>query len=93
MSKPRHDGPVAHSFIRRRLLLYLFKQKYPNAAEFGDDESDVEIDRQLNNLKHDRRISNINCFDEVYYESLLRCDFDQEQACQMLLHNRPNLVN
>lgn len=93
MIKSRHAGPVAHSFIRRKLLLYLFKQTYPDSAEFGDEESDAEVDRRLTKLKRDQRLSNIHCPDEVYYECLLRCDFDQDKTCQMLLNSRPNLVN
>lgn len=91
--KPRHEGAVAHSFIRRRLLNCLFKQKYPNAIEFGENEVDAEVDRRIKNLKEDNRVSRIVCTPEVYYECLIRSNFEHDQACEMLRHNRPNLVN
>lgn len=91
--KPKHDGHVAHSFIRRKLLHYLFKQRYPSSAAFGDNEIDMDIDRRIGDLRHDKRLAHITCTDEVFYECLLRSNFEHDQACQMLLHNRPNLVN
>ena len=90
---PRHGGQPAHSFIRRKLLLLLFKQKYPNSIDFGDDLIDGDIDRRIARLKDSTRNQDIACSDEVYYECLIRADFDHDTALNILRHNRPNLVS
>ncbi|CAF3815432.1 unnamed protein product, partial [Adineta steineri] len=88
----RHGGLPAHSFIRRKLLLLLFKQIYPESIEIGcDDYIDSDIDRRIGNLKQSDRNQDICSSDDVYYECLIRANFDEARALEMLRSNRPNL--
>jgi hypothetical protein len=91
MIKPKHDGHVSHSFIRRQLLFQLFQQKYPDAMAVGDQETNIDIDRRIGDLrKNDRRP---DPKDEIYFECLLRTHFESDKAIDMLRQNRPNLVS
>ncbi|CAF1500191.1 unnamed protein product, partial [Adineta steineri] len=88
----RHGGLPAHSFIRRKLLLLLFKQIYPESIEIGsDDYIDSDIDRRIGTLKQSDRNQDICPSDDVYYECLIRANFDEARALEMLRSNRPNL--
>ncbi|CAF4929174.1 unnamed protein product [Rotaria sp. Silwood1] len=87
----RHGGRPAHSFIRRKLLLFLYKQKYPYSLEFDDDLIDSEIDQRIHQLKQKDRVRDSSCGDEVYYECLIRANLDDDIALEILRHNRPNL--
>ncbi|CAF4776629.1 unnamed protein product, partial [Rotaria sp. Silwood2] len=88
---PRHGGRPAHNFIRRKLLLFLYKQKYPQSIEFGDELIDDEIDRLVRELKQKDESHDRSSGDEVYFECLIRTNFDKEAAVNILRHNRPNL--
>ncbi|CAF3298632.1 unnamed protein product [Rotaria socialis] len=88
---PKHGGRSAHSFIRRKLLLVLFKQKYPDSAEVGDEFIDEDIDQKIRDLKHRDTNPNPTGGDEIYVECLLRASFDLEIAYGILRNNRPNL--
>ncbi|CAF3657312.1 unnamed protein product [Rotaria sordida] len=88
---PRHAGRPAHSFIRRKLLLLLYKQNYPHSIEFGDELIDEEIDQRVRQLKQRDGGQDASCGDEVYFECLIRTNFDKEAALDILRHNRPNL--
>ncbi|CAF1348064.1 unnamed protein product [Rotaria magnacalcarata] len=88
---PQHGGRPAHSYIRRKLLLSLFKQKYPDSAEVGDEFIDEDIDQKIRELKHRDTNPNPTDGDEVYVECLLRASFDHEIAYGILRNNRPNL--
>ncbi|CAF1251018.1 unnamed protein product [Rotaria sordida] len=88
---PRHAGRPAHSFIRRKLLLLLYKQNYPHSIEFGDEVIDEQIDQCVRQLKQRDRGQDASCSDEVYFECLIRTNFDNEAALDILRHNRPNL--
>ncbi len=91
--KPKHTARVPHSFIRRKLLLLLFQQKYTNATELGSQYMDEDMDRRISELKHRDDNRPTGSSDEVYYECLLRTNFEQDKALEILRHNRPNLVN
>ncbi|UJR09583.1 hypothetical protein I4U23_013818 [Adineta vaga] len=86
-----HGGPPAHSFIRRRLLLFLFKQQYPDSIAYGDDIINGDIDRRVEILKQKDRNRDMSFGNEIYYECLIRTKFDESSALEMLQTKRPNL--
>lgn len=88
----RHGSRPTHSFIRRKLLLLLYKQKYPDSIEVGDDYIDMDIDIKIYQLKHKDRNPEPQSGDEVYYECLLRANFDENIALDILRNHRPDLV-
>jgi hypothetical protein len=61
--------------------------------EVGDQETEVDIDRRIGDLRRNDRNPTPGSTDEVYYECLLRTQFEQDKALDMLRHNRPNLVH
>lgn len=89
----KHGNPPPHSFIRRKLLVALLKQKNPSAIEFGNQMIEDEVDERVRRLKNKDRGSNPQSRDDVYYECLLRSHFDEDKAVAMLRNNRPNLVS
>ena len=88
----RHTDSVAHSFIRRKLLTFLFKQKYPDAFIVGNEEVDGTIDYQVSELKAHDSPRDSTTSDEVYYECLLRTNYQTDRAIEMLTSKRPNLI-
>ncbi len=90
---PRHGGRPVHSFIRRKLLLLLFKQINPTAIEFGDEVVDDEIEQKVARLRQQDQHRDTDAGNEVYFECLIRANFDHQTALNLLKNNRPNLVN
>ncbi|CAF4044021.1 unnamed protein product [Rotaria sp. Silwood2] len=82
----------AHSFIRRKLAISLFKLENPHSSKVGDNYIDQTIDQKIRHLKqHDNGID-VPRTDDVYIECLIRSNFSDNEALQMLRHNRPNLT-
>ncbi|CAF1129583.1 unnamed protein product [Adineta ricciae] len=88
---PQHGAPTPHSYIRRTLLLLLFKQLYPSSVELGDEIIDGDIDRRVENLKMRDKDKNLSTSNEVYFECLIRARFDEDVALEILRTKRPNL--
>lgn len=80
------------SFMRRRLARIALKQRYPDAREFDDDLTDSSIDTRVAMLKQKHMQKSTPLSDEVYMESFIRKNFDENEALDMLLTNPPNLV-
>jgi len=51
-----------------------------------------DIDARIRRLRENDKSHGIVSSDEVYYECLIRANFDQNTALEILRHNRPNLV-
>ena len=82
------DGPVASSFIRRRLALLLCEQKHPDLVELHNEV----LDQLVRSLRAQDREHNQPGSDEIYIECLIRANLDLEQAIVILRDQRPNLV-
>jgi hypothetical protein len=78
--------------MRRKLLILLFKQKYPDSVAFGDQAIEEDVDRKIGQLKQRNRHGFASLPDEIFIECLIRAKYDEDAAFQMLTHNRPNLV-
>lgn len=89
----KYNTPVSQAFIRRKLGIFLFKQKYPDAAQVGDNYIEETIDHKIYSLKKKDEGTNVSRTDEIYIECLIRSNFNESDALRMLRNNRPNLVH
>jgi hypothetical protein len=90
---PRHGGRAAHSFIRRKLLVLLLKQRNPDLSDVDDDFFDGEIGYKIGRLRQNDNGPDAGSGDEVYFECLIRANFDEQAALEILRNKRPNFVN
>ncbi|CAF0776980.1 unnamed protein product [Rotaria sordida] len=88
----QYDTPPTLGFILRKLALVSFKQKNPHSIEVGDDYIDQTIDQKIRLLKQYDNQMNIPRTDDVYVVCLIRSNFNENEAIEMLHHNRPNLT-
>ena len=86
------DASPPPSFIRRRIALLAFKQKYPDTAAVGDQLTEEQIDQEIRLLKQSNPNKNSITTDDVLVDCLIRSNFDQVQALDRLINNPPNLV-
>jgi hypothetical protein len=87
-----YNANPSASFIRRRLARLSFRQIYPESRSVDDDTLDTAVDTKISSLKEKHRQKNAPCTDHVYMECLIRANFDETEALQILKHNPPNLV-
>ena len=88
----KYNTPPTYSFIRRKLAILLYTQNHPGSVEFDNDIIDQRIDQHIRFLKQNDRQTNVNRTDEVYIECLIRSNFNENEALEILYNRRPNLV-
>jgi hypothetical protein len=87
-----YNIPPTPSFIRRKLAILLYRQNNSGSVEFDNDIINQRIDQHIRSLKQNDRQTNVNRTDEVYIECLIRSNFDENEALEILCNRRPNLV-
>jgi hypothetical protein len=82
----------SQNFIRRKIAHFSLKQKNQESDDSDDDSIDRKIDRKISLLKQNDRQTDAPRTDNVYTECLIRGDFNDKKALEILRHHRPNLV-
>jgi len=70
----------------------LWKQVHPDLIDFGDEIIDEQIEQNITRLRQHDRHRESDGGDEVYFECLIRANFDERAAIDILNNKRPNLV-
>jgi hypothetical protein len=84
-----YNASPTSNFIRRKIALLTLKKKNPQSEEIVIDQT---IDQKIRSLKQNDSQTNVPRTDEIYIECLIRSNFAENQALDILRHNRPNLV-
>ncbi len=82
----------SQNFIRRKIAHFSLKQKNRESDDSDDDSIDRKIDRKISSLKQKDGQTDAPRTDQVYTECLIRGDFNEKKALEILRHHRPNLV-
>ncbi len=88
----KYNIPPPHNFIRRKIALLAFQQKNSESDEVDDDLIDQTFDQKVLSLKQKDPQTNVPRTDHVYIECLIRGNFNEDKAFEILRRNRPNLV-
>ena len=88
----KYNTPPPHNFIRRKIALLAFQQKNSESGEVDDNAIDQTFDQKVVLLKQKDPQTNVPRTDHVYIECLIRANFDDDEAFDILRRNRPNLV-
>ncbi|CAF0734969.1 unnamed protein product [Adineta steineri] len=88
-----YNAFISHSFVRRKLAILLLKQNKKNSIE-NDDENYLEqvIDQHIIALQFLDKQRDVSRTDDVYIECLIRSNFNENQALEILISKRPNLI-
>ena len=87
-----YNEPPPPTFIRHKLARLLFKQKNREFLHADDNVVDLVIHQNILLLKEKDKQTNVPRTDHVYIECLIRADFNDEEALDILCNERPNLV-
>ncbi len=88
----QYNTPPPNTFIRRKIALLAFQQKNSKSYKVDDNLIDQRFDQKIFLLRQKDPETNVPRTDQVYVECLIRANFDDDEAFDILRHNRPNLV-
>ncbi|CAF3343835.1 unnamed protein product [Rotaria socialis] len=88
----KYNAVPTQTFILRRLALLVFKNTYPDSIAAGDDNLNTAIENKIRFLKEKDTQTSVPRTDEVYINCLIRSRFHQQQALDILQHDRPDFT-